>query len=67
MQSMVGSFIYYEYGFGLYKYTGATFCLLIGVALISLQIVFCKWWLKSHKHGPLETLWHKGTWIGTDR
>ncbi|MGN1219458.1 MAG: DUF418 domain-containing protein, partial [Candidatus Cryptobacteroides sp.] len=21
------------------------------------------WWLKSHKRGPFEELWRRGTWI----
>jgi uncharacterized protein len=63
MQSMLGACIYYGFGLGLYKYTGATYCLLIGIVLFVLQLQFCKWWLKSHKQGPLEALWHKWTWI----
>lgn len=63
MQSVLGSIVYYGFGFGLYKYTGSTYCLLIGTALATLQWFFCNWWLKSHKHGPLEEIWHKLTWI----
>ncbi|PZX93207.1 hypothetical protein DOS84_12720 [Flavobacterium aquariorum] len=63
MQSIVGSFIYYRYGLGLVEYTGATYCLLIGIVLFILQISFCTWWLKTHKQGPLEYIWHKATWI----
>jgi uncharacterized protein len=63
MQSIVGSFIYYGFGLGLYKYTGATMSLLIGITLFLLQITFCRWWMKSHTHGPLEGIWHKLTWI----
>ncbi|MCC9070829.1 DUF418 domain-containing protein [Flavobacterium sp. F-65] len=62
-QSIVGSFIYYRYGLGLFEYTGATFSLLIGIVLFLLQLGFCTWWLKTHKQGPLEALWHKLTWI----
>lgn len=62
-QSILGSFIYYRFGLGLYQYTGATFGLLIGIALFLLQLGFCTWWLKTHKQGPLEALWHKLTWI----
>jgi uncharacterized protein len=64
MQSIIGSVIYYGFGFGLYQYTGATYCLLIGIVLAVLQGYFCFWWFKYHKQGPLEILWHKGTWIG---
>jgi len=63
MQSMLGSFIYYGFGMGLYKYTGATYSILIGLGLATLQWLFSNWWLKQHKQGPLETIWHKATWI----
>jgi uncharacterized protein len=64
-QSILGSFIYYGFGLALYKYTGATYCLLIGITLAVLQVYLSKFWLKNHKQGPLETLWHKATWIGS--
>ncbi len=67
IQSIIGSFIYYGFGLGLYKYTGATYCLLIGIALAILQGFFSSWWMKNHKQGPLETIWHKLTWIGTGK
>jgi uncharacterized protein len=64
MQSIMGAFIYYGFGLGLYKYTGSTYCLFIGIILAIIQFLFCYWWMKNHKQGPLETIWHKGTWIG---
>lgn len=64
IQSIVGSFIYYGFGLGLYKYTGATYSLIIGVLLAVLQGYLSSWWMKSHNQGPLETLWHKATWMG---
>jgi uncharacterized protein len=63
MQSMLGAFIYYGFGLGLYQYTGATFSLLIGVVLGILQTLFSLWWFKSHKRGPLEQIWHNLTWV----
>lgn len=63
LQSIMGSIIYYGFGLGLYRYTGATYSLLIGIALAVLQGLFSKWWMKHHAQGPLETLWHKATWI----
>jgi uncharacterized protein len=67
MQSIIGAFIYYGIGLGFYEYTGATYCLLIGIMFLFLQLLFCRWWLKSHKQGPLEGLWHKATWIGVEK
>ena len=63
IQSMLGSFIYYGFGLGLYKYTGASYCLFIGIGLATFQWFFSSWWLKHHKYGPLEGIWHKLTWI----
>lgn len=63
MQSVIGSFIYYGYGLALYQYTGASLCVLIGVIVCAFQWLFCKYWLKRYRQGPLEKLWHKLTWI----
>ncbi len=63
MQSLLGSLIYYQCGLALYQYTGASLSLLVGIILCLLQWAFCKWWLQSHKQGPLENIWHKLTWI----
>ncbi|MCS2449416.1 DUF418 domain-containing protein [Bacteroides thetaiotaomicron] len=30
---------------------------------ILFTILFCNWWLRSHRQGPLEWLWKKATWI----
>lgn len=63
MQSMIGSFIYYRYGLGLFEFAGSTISLLIGIVLFVLQLSLCTWWLKTHKQGPLEKLWHQATWL----
>jgi uncharacterized protein len=63
-QSVLGSFIYYGFGLGLYQYTGATYCLFIGIVLAIVQGFLSFWWIKKYKQGPLETIWHKLTWIG---
>jgi uncharacterized protein len=67
MQSMLGSFIYYGFGLGLYQYTGSSVCLLIGIVLALFQGYISTIWFKKHKQGPLETIWHKATWLGSKR
>ncbi len=62
-QSIFGALIYFPFGLNLAPYCGYTLSLLIGFALFILQVEFCKWWLKTHKQGPLESLWHKLTWL----
>lgn len=63
LQSIMGAYIYYGIGLGLYKYTGALFCLIIGLTCIIFQITISILWLKTHNQGPLEYLWHKLTWL----
>jgi uncharacterized protein len=65
MQSIVGTTLYYGFGFGLYEVAGTVPALSIGIVLAVLQGLFSVWWLKHHKQGPLEALWHRLTWIGT--
>ena len=62
-QSLIGSFLFYNWGLGLYKYTGITVCFLMGIGIFLIQFFFCHWWLRSHHHGPLEWLWKQATWI----
>jgi len=62
-QSLFGAFLFYNWGLGLYRYTGITVCFLMGICVFFLQFFFCRWWLRSHRQGPLEWLWKKATWI----
>ena len=63
-QSIIGGFVFYNWGLGMFRYSGHATSLLLGALCIALQYLFCRWWLKSHSHGPFETLWRKLTWIG---
>lgn len=62
-QSIVGAFVYFPFGLYLAPYCGYTLSLLIGIVVFVLQMQFCTWWLKSHRQGPMESLWHKLTWL----
>lgn len=62
-QSIIGSTIYYGFGLGLYKYTGATYGLIISIILAVFMGYFSVWWMKNNKRGPLESIWHKATWV----
>lgn len=63
-QSAVGGFVFYHWGLGLYTVSGHTMSLVLGVAFVFLQYTFCRLWLRNHKRGPLEQLWHDATWAG---
>lgn len=66
-QSIFGAFIYFPIGLYLAPYCGYTLSLLIGIIIFIIQFICCRWWIKHHKQGPLEMLWHKLTWIGTKK
>lgn len=66
-QSVIGAFVYFPFGLYLAPYCGYTLSLFVGFSIFLLQVKFCKWWLGGHKQGPLERIWHKWTWIGTDK
>ena len=62
-QSIIGVTIYYHYGLDLYSQTGAMACVLIGLLIFSVQLLFSRYWLSIHNQGPLEKIWKKATWI----
>lgn len=66
-QSILGALIYFPFGLYLAPYCGYAVSLLVGVVLLVLQVMFCRWWLSRHKQGPLETLWHRLTWLGSKK
>lgn len=66
-QSLIGGFLFYHWGLELYLHTGITVCFLMGIGMFLLQFFFCRWWLQSHRQGPLEWLWKKATWIRVKR
>lgn len=63
MQSLIGSAFFYNWGLGLHNKLGVTYSFLLGIVLFLLQYSFSCWWMKNHKHGPLEYIWKKLTWI----
>ena len=63
-QSIIGGFVFYNWGLGMFRYSGHASSLLLGVLCIALQYMFCRWWLKRYSHGPFELVWRKLTWLG---
>ncbi len=64
VQSVVGAFIFYGWGLGMYQHLGIASSFLVGVVLVIIQCKLSSMWMSTHKHGPLEGIWHKLTWIG---
>lgn len=63
-QSIIGSFIFYNWGLGLHDKLSITHSFFVGILIFFVQYLFAYWWFKHYKHGPLEYLWKKATWIG---
>lgn len=63
LQSIIGCGLFCHYGFNLSGKIGITYALLVGIAMVVCQYIFCVLWFKRHDHGPLEALWKKLTWI----
>lgn len=62
-QSIIGVIIYYHFGLNLWDKTGPFESVLIGIAIFSIMLWFSRRWLATHRQGPLEYLWKKGTWV----
>jgi len=50
-------FFYCTNGLKLYGKLTLTETYLVAVVLFLVQVIFSKWWLKSHSQGPIESLW----------
>lgn len=66
-QSVFGAILFSPFGLYISPSCGYLLSALAGGCFFMIQVKFCKWWLKGHKQGPLEALWHKLTWIGTTK
>jgi uncharacterized protein len=62
MQTFLAITIFYGIGFGFAGKFGFTIILCIALLIFAFQVLFSKWWLKSHKFGPMEWLWRQLTY-----
>jgi uncharacterized protein len=63
LSSLIGSFLFYGWGLALYKELGVTWSFLVGIGIVTFQILILRLWARKHPRGPLETIWRKLTWI----
>ncbi len=66
-QSVICSFLFYPWGLHLSPYLGVTASVLVGVGVGLFQVAFSTWWLRHHRRGPLEGIWHTLTWVGAKK
>jgi uncharacterized protein len=60
--SLIYLLLFYGFGLALLGRVGATFCLLLSVAIFATQILFSSWWLRHFRFGPVEWLWRSLTY-----
>ncbi|MDX8289522.1 DUF418 domain-containing protein [Metabacillus indicus] len=61
MQSLVCTFLFYSYGFGLYGNISAAEGVMIAAILYSVQLIVSYYWFRTFRFGPAEWLLRK--WI----
>ena len=59
MQSVISTTIFYSYGLGLYGRVGPLLDLPLALVIYGLQVPFSRWWLSSHRYGPMEWVWRR--------
>ncbi|MGM0753415.1 MAG: DUF418 domain-containing protein [Bacillota bacterium] len=57
MQSIIGTLIFYSYGFGLYGEVTLTTGTLLAIGIYTIQVILSEIWLSKFKYGPVEKLW----------
>lgn len=66
LQSLVGGMLFYNWGFGMYRWSRHTYSLLLAIAFLFVLYLFCKWWTSGHRRGPLEEVWSRLTFLGSE-
>lgn len=62
MHSIICVVLSYGFGLGLWWRIGASTAMLIGLAIIAVQIPLSAWWLSRFRFGPLEWIWRRLTY-----
>ncbi len=57
LQSVVLSFIFYGWGFGLFGHTNVILLVIIAILIYICQLFWTAIWLSYYKYGPLEKWW----------
>ena len=57
MQSIIGTLIFYSYGFGLYGEVTLTTGTMLAVGIYVIQVILSEIWLSKFQYGPVEKLW----------
>ena len=54
---LFGAVFFYNFGFGMYRYLGATWSILLGGLVFFIQAIISKYWNEKYYFGPIEWFW----------
>lgn len=63
LQSLVGTLIFYGWGFGLLGSVPNRYSFTMAIGIIALQMWLSRWWLRRYYYGPLEWVWRSLTYF----
>lgn len=67
LQSIVGGFLFYNWGLSLHKVSSHGISFILGIVFCVILYFFCKWWTSHFRRGPLEEIWSRLTFVGSKR
>lgn len=67
LQSVVGGFLFYNWGLSLHKVSSHSVSFVLGIAFCFVLYFFCRWWTSHFRRGPLEEIWSRLTFIGSKK
>lgn len=56
-QSIIGTLIFYSYGFGLYGEMSMSMGTWLAIGIFIMQVIIAELWLSKWKQGPVEKIW----------
>lgn len=62
-QGFIGVPLFYGFGANLAVELSFLQCLILGLVIYSIQIMYSNWWMKRCYYGPVEWLWRVLTWL----
>ncbi len=66
-QSIFGAVIFFPQFLFLAPRCGYTLSFLIGLLILVFQMFVSRWWILKFGKGPLEAIWHKWTWMYSEK
>jgi len=62
LQSIIGTILFYQFGFGWYGKVSVATGVLIALGIIIVEMILAEIWLSKRRQGPLEAIWRKLTY-----